>query len=52
MRWIKHVKVALGSVAAPKQILFTDALPLNPAGKVDKKAIRKPYWQNQTRQVG
>lgn len=49
---IQHVKVALGSVAAPKQILFTDALPLNPAGKVDKKAIRKPYWQNQTRQVG
>ena len=49
---IAHVKSALGSVPAPKQILFTEALPLNPAGKVDKKALRKPYWQNQTRQVG
>jgi acyl-CoA synthetase (AMP-forming)/AMP-acid ligase II len=49
---IGHVKTVLGSVAAPKQILFTDALPLNPAGKVDKRAIRKPYWQSRTRQVG
>ncbi len=49
---IKHVKEALGSVPAPKTILFTDELPLNPAGKVDKRAIRKPYWQHSTRQVG
>ncbi|MGE0218547.1 acyl-CoA synthetase [Mycolicibacterium sp.] len=49
---IDHVKATLGSVPAPKQILFTEALPLNPAGKVDKKALRKPYWQNRTRQVG
>ena len=49
---IAHVKSSLGSVPAPKQILFTEALPLNPAGKVDKKALRKPYWQNQDRQVG
>ncbi|WP_273735349.1 acyl-CoA synthetase [Mycolicibacterium septicum] len=49
---IGHVKAALGSVAAPKQIVFTEALPLNPAGKVDKKIIRKPYWEHRTRQVG
>ncbi|WP_179474017.1 acyl-CoA synthetase [Mycolicibacterium vinylchloridicum] len=49
---IQHVKAALGSVPAPKTVLFTDELPLNPAGKVDKKAIRKPYWQGQTRQIG
>ncbi|MBI3213632.1 MAG: AMP-binding protein [Mycobacterium sp.] len=49
---MRHVKTTLGAVSAPKQILFTDALPLNPAGKVDKKVIRKPYWQNQSRQVG
>ncbi|HEX9832655.1 MAG TPA: long-chain fatty acid--CoA ligase [Mycobacterium sp.] len=49
---IDHVKQSLGSVPAPKQVLFTDALPLNPAGKVDKRAIRKPHWQNRTRQVG
>ncbi|MCX2932383.1 long-chain fatty acid--CoA ligase [Mycobacterium sp. CVI_P3] len=49
---INHVKAALGSVPAPKSVLFTDELPLNPAGKVDKKAIRKPYWQGRTRQIG
>lgn len=49
---IKHVKDALGSVPAPKVILFSEQLPLNPAGKVDKKEIRKPYWQNRSRQVG
>ncbi len=49
---IDHVKRSLGSVPAPKQVLFTDTLPLNPAGKVDKKALRKPYWQNKSRQVG
>ncbi|MET0900002.1 MAG: long-chain fatty acid--CoA ligase [Mycobacterium sp.] len=49
---INHVKAALGSVPAPKSVVFTDSLPLNPAGKVDKKTIRKPYWQGQSRQVG
>ncbi|MBJ7337568.1 AMP-binding protein [Mycolicibacterium sp.] len=49
---IDHVKAALGSVAAPKSVVFTDALPLNPAGKVDKKAIREPYWRDRARQVG
>ncbi len=49
---IQHVKATLGSVPAPKTVLFADELPLNPAGKVDKKAIRKPYWQGRTRQIG
>lgn len=49
---VDHVKQALGSIPAPKKILFTDELPLNPAGKVDKKAIRKPYWQSNSRQIG
>ena len=49
---ITHVKGALGSVCAPKSVLFTDELPLNPAGKVDKQAIRKPHWQGRARQIG
>lgn len=48
---INHVKAALGSVPAPKSVLFADELPLNPAGKVDKKAIRRPHWQGRTRQI-
>jgi acyl-CoA synthetase (AMP-forming)/AMP-acid ligase II len=49
---INHVKAALGSVPAPKSVLFADDLPLNPAGKVDKKAIRKSHWQGHARQIG
>jgi acyl-CoA synthetase (AMP-forming)/AMP-acid ligase II len=49
---IDHVKSALGSVAAPKSIVFADELPTNPAGKVDKKSLRKPYWQGRERQIG
>ncbi|GAY15564.1 long-chain fatty acid--CoA ligase [Mycobacterium sp. shizuoka-1] len=49
---INHVKATLGSVPAPKSVLFADELPLNPAGKVDKKAIRAPYWRGQVRQIG
>ncbi|ORW24445.1 AMP-binding protein [Mycobacterium palustre] len=49
---INHVKAALGSVPAPKSVLFADELPLNPAGKVDKKAIRKSHWQGRARQIG
>jgi len=49
---IDHVKAALGSVAAPKTIVFADSVPVNPAGKVDKKSIRAPYWQGRARQIG
>ncbi|MGQ4600964.1 AMP-binding protein [Nocardia sp. R6R-6] len=49
---IDHVKAALGSVPTPKSIEFVDSVPVNPAGKVDKKSIRAPYWQGRERQIG
>ncbi|WP_109526735.1 MULTISPECIES: AMP-binding protein [Nocardia] len=49
---IDHVKAALGSVPAPKTVEFVDSIPVNPAGKVDKKTIRAPYWQGRERQIG
>ncbi|OBH10387.1 AMP-binding protein [Mycobacterium sp. E1747] len=49
---IDHVKAELGSVCAPKTVVFADDLPLNATGKVDKKRLREPYWQAQSRQVG
>jgi acyl-CoA synthetase (AMP-forming)/AMP-acid ligase II len=49
---IDHVKVELGSVCAPKSVVFVDEVPLNATGKVDKKSLREPYWQGQSRQVG
>ncbi|TAM64407.1 AMP-binding protein [Mycobacterium sp.] len=49
---INHVKARLGSVSAPKTVVFAEAVPLNATGKVDKKSLRKPYWQGLARQVG
>lgn len=47
-----RVKSALGSVSAPKTVDFLPELPVNPAGKVDKKTLRAPFWQDRDRQVG
>jgi acyl-CoA synthetase (AMP-forming)/AMP-acid ligase II len=48
---IAVVKQELGSVSAPKTIAFAGELPVNPAGKVDKKALRVPFWAHRERQV-
>jgi acyl-CoA synthetase (AMP-forming)/AMP-acid ligase II len=49
---IAAVRQRLGSVCAPKTVEFAAALPVNPAGKLDKKALRAPYWSGRDRQVG
>jgi fatty-acyl-CoA synthase len=43
------VKQRKGSVHAPKQVIATDALPLTPLGKPDKKALRRQFWQGERR---
>jgi acyl-CoA synthetase (AMP-forming)/AMP-acid ligase II len=48
---IAAVKQELGSVSAPKTIAFAGELPVNPAGKLDKKALRAPFWAHRERQV-
>jgi len=45
------VRQELGSVSAPKTLEFVDSLPVNPAGKLDKKALRAPFWSGRDRQV-
>jgi len=47
-----RVKAELGSIPSPKTVDFVDELPVNPAGKVDKKTLRAPFWQGRDRQVG
>ena len=49
---IGAVKKQLGGVCAPKTVEFADALPVNPAGKLDKRALRAPHWSGRDRQVG
>jgi len=48
---IAHCKARVGGVKAPKSVDFCTEIPKTPAGKVDKKAIRKPYWAGAERQV-
>ncbi|MDY7105454.1 MAG: long-chain fatty acid--CoA ligase [Actinomycetota bacterium] len=36
----------------PKRVVFVDELAKTPYGKVDKKAIRAPYWEGRDRLVG
>ena len=47
-----EVKTALGSIPAPKTMDFLAELPVNPAGKVDKRSLRAPFWQGRDRQIG
>ncbi|MCW2824999.1 MAG: o-succinylbenzoate--CoA ligase [Aeromicrobium sp.] len=47
-----HVKAELGAIPSPKAIEFLGELPANPAGKVDKKILRRPFWEGRDRQVG
>jgi fatty-acyl-CoA synthase len=46
-----YVKQVKGSMYAPKEIVIMDSLPLTTVGKVDKKALRAPYWGDSTRNV-
>jgi len=48
---IAHCKARIGSVKAPKHVVFKDALPRTAVGKFDKKAMRAEFWQGQDRGV-
>lgn len=48
---IAHCKAKLGSVKSPKSVEFWTEIPKTPAGKLDRKAMRKPYWTTADREV-
>lgn len=48
---IAHTKARLGGVKAPKSVAFIDSIPRTAAGKMDKKALRLPYWGGSDRMV-
>ena len=48
---IAHCKMRLGGVKSPKSVEFCSELPKTPAGKIDKKTIRKPCWEGADRSV-
>lgn len=49
---IALVRERKGAVYAPKVIDFVAALPVTGLGKLDKKAIRAPFWQGRQRRGG
>ncbi len=46
-----HVKVKRGGPWAPKSIDFVSEVPVTGLGKIDRKALRAPYWEGRTRGV-
>ena len=48
---ILHCKGKVSKYAVPKKVVFTDQLPKTIIGKIDKKALRAPFWQGKQRQV-
>jgi acyl-CoA synthetase (AMP-forming)/AMP-acid ligase II len=48
---IAHCKAKLGGVKSPKSVEFVSEIPKTPAGKLDRKAMRKPYWATADRAV-
>lgn len=49
---IAFVKDRKGAVMAPKSVSFVSELPLTNLGKIDKKALRAPYWEGRRKAVG
>ena len=49
---ITLVRDRKGKVQAPKTVAFITEMPRTAVGKIDKKALRAPFWAGQTRQVG
>ena len=48
---IAHCRSRIASYKKPRSVEFVAALPRLFNGKIDKKALRTPYWKQQGRQV-
>jgi acyl-CoA synthetase (AMP-forming)/AMP-acid ligase II len=48
---INHCKEKLGGVKSPKSVEFRTEIAKTPAGKLDRKTLRKPFWAGAVREV-
>jgi len=48
---LAHCRAKLGGVKSPKSVSFWSEIPKTPAGKLDRKTIRKPFWADADREV-
>jgi acyl-CoA synthetase (AMP-forming)/AMP-acid ligase II len=42
---IEHCRTRLAGFKRPRSVVFIDAIPKNPVGKVLRKAVREQYGQ-------
>jgi acyl-CoA synthetase (AMP-forming)/AMP-acid ligase II len=48
---IAWCKEKLAGYKCPRSVDIFEALPRNPTGKLLKKDLRKPYWENRDRAI-
>ncbi len=48
---VAHCQAHIASYKKPRKVQFVDALPRNSMGKVDKPAIRAPWWSHRPGQL-
>lgn len=49
---IEFCRGKIAGYKIPRQLRLMDELPRNPSGKILKKILREPYWQEQGRDIG
>ncbi len=47
----EHAKTRIAGYKAPRSVAFVDALPISGAGKILKRELRRPYWEDADRKV-
>jgi long-chain acyl-CoA synthetase len=48
---VGHVRASLAGYKAPRSIDFVDAMPRTPTGKLYKRLLRDPYWQDAPQKI-
>ncbi|MEK7385230.1 MAG: AMP-binding protein, partial [candidate division NC10 bacterium] len=47
----QHCRTLIGGYKVPKTFEFAETLPRTPSGKIQKAALREPYWRGEPREV-
>jgi long-chain acyl-CoA synthetase len=50
-RLLEHARARLAGFKVPKSIDFAEELPRDDNGKLYKRKLRDPYWENQERAI-
>jgi long-chain acyl-CoA synthetase len=49
---LEFARTELAGYKIPKSVDVAESLPRNPSGKLLKREIRRPYWEDRDRQIG